>query len=177
MRITATVALQLALLPGAAFATIMQNPLYSDNMMLESGSSYDVRPFISGFGTVPGEAVNVTFMGRSYATTVGAVRNDPATTVDCPACMYNWEVQMNSCYATRGMDTPSSYGPLNETLVVKGESNTLAYTHVACGQVYVCSERPGCPHTAKPSSEQAIRKGTNIRVSLFGDSVWVRFVN
>ena len=123
------------LLVHAALGAVLQNPLYSDDMMLASGSSYDVRPFISGFTTSPGEAVNVTFMGRTYSTHSSATMNPPNTTVDCPSCRYNWEVQMNSCYGTvKG----GRLAPLNETLVVKGTTNTLTYTNVACGQVYVC---------------------------------------
>ena len=101
---------------AASVGTISQNRLYSDNMILESRESYDVRPFIAGFGTTPGESVVVTFGGThtmSYPTTVGADGK--------------WEVQMNSCNVA-----------LNQTLTVKGEENTLTYTNVACGQVYVC---------------------------------------
>ena len=73
---------------GSGLARVLQSPLYSDDMMLSSGSSYDVRPFISGFTTTPGEAVSVTFMGRTYNTTSAVAANPPNTTVDCPACKY-----------------------------------------------------------------------------------------
>jgi arginase family enzyme len=56
---------------ATAVGTISQNRLYSDNMILESRESYDVRPFIAGFGTKPGESVVVTFGGThtmSYPT-------------------------------------------------------------------------------------------------------------
>lgn len=98
----------------AATATISQNRLFSDNMILESREAYDIRPFVSGFGTTPGETVVVTFDKQSYPTTVGTDGN--------------WEVQMNCCdYLT------------DQTLEVKGQNNTLTYTNVACGQVFVCS--------------------------------------
>ena len=33
---------------------------------------YGIRPFIAGFGDTPGEKVEVTFVGTTYPTTVGA---------------------------------------------------------------------------------------------------------
>ena len=56
----------------------------------------------------------MSFVGTDYPTTVGADGH--------------WEVQMNCCDALE-----------NKTLVVTGEKNTLTYTNVACGQVFVCS--------------------------------------
>ena len=119
----------LCLVAHAATATVLQNALYSDDMMLVSGSSYDVRPFVSGFTSTAGEAVSVTFMGHTYNTTSSEEKNDENSTVGCPTCAYNWEVQMNTCYGASK----------NHTLVVRGASNTLTYTNVACGQVYLCS--------------------------------------
>ena len=46
--------------------------------MLESREAYDIRPFVTGFGDTPGEAVTVYFgttadaFHQSYPTTVGA---------------------------------------------------------------------------------------------------------
>ena len=68
----------------------------------------------AGFGDTPGEKVVVSFVGTDYPTTVGQDGT--------------WEVQMNCCdYLT------------DKVLTVAGESNTLNYTNVACGQVFVCS--------------------------------------
>eukprot|EP01051_Picozoa_sp_SAG22_P007474 SAG22_NODE_528_length_9431_cov_7.192135_2_plen_88_part_00 len=65
---------------------------------------------IAGFGDTVGEKVEVNFVGSTYPTTVGAD--------------LNWEVQMNCCEKL-----------VDQVLTVKGESNTLNYTNVACGQV------------------------------------------
>eukprot|EP00038_Savillea_parva_P027673 m.60896 g.60896 ORF g.60896 m.60896 type:complete len:942 (-) comp7987_c0_seq1:114-2939(-) len=116
---TAVVAGTLATLVGTSEGRIWQNRLFSDNMILESREAYDIRPFVSGFGDTPGEAVTVTFgkpglLHGSYPTTVG----EDGT----------WDVQMNCCDAME-----------DQQLTVVGESNNLTYTNVACGQVYVCS--------------------------------------
>lgn len=100
----------LAITFASTSAKITQNRLYSDDMILESREAYDIRPFISGFGDKPGEKVEVSFARGTYPTTVGADGK--------------WEVQMNCCDKL-----------VNQTLVVKGEDNTLTYTNVACGQV------------------------------------------
>ena len=104
----------LLLLSEACEAKLSQNRLYSDDMILESREAYDIRPFIAGFGDKPGEQVNVTFARHSYPTTVG----DDG----------KWEVQMDCCDYL-----------VNQTLTVAGEGNTLTYSNVACGQVFVCS--------------------------------------
>eukprot|EP01052_Picozoa_sp_SAG31_P035723 SAG31_NODE_4348_length_3325_cov_1.733416_7_plen_194_part_00 len=64
--------LLLLIVPGTSVAKVSQNRLYSDDMILESREAYDIRPFVSGFGDTPGEKVEVTFVGRTYPTTVGA---------------------------------------------------------------------------------------------------------
>jgi sialate O-acetylesterase len=104
----------LALSSTLGAAKISQNRLYSDDMILESREAYDIRPFIAGFGDKPGEKVQVTFARGTYPTTVGTDGK--------------WEVQMNCCDKL-----------VNQTLVVSGQSNTLTYSNVACGQVFVCS--------------------------------------
>lgn len=104
----------LLLATGPATAKITQNRLYSDDMILESREAYDIRPFIAGFGDTVGEKVVVTFAHGSYPTTVGADGK--------------WEVQMNCCDKL-----------VDQVLTVTGEANTLNYTNVACGQVFVCS--------------------------------------
>ena len=119
----------LALVAGLplAGALVSQNRLYSDDMILESREAYDIRPFIAGFGDTPGEKVEVTFVGKTYPTTVGAD--------------LKWEVQMNCCDKL-----------VDQVLTVKGESNTLNYTNVACGQVrtrIIRVEGPLLSHPAK----------------------------
>ena len=119
----------LVLLPLASESLIRQNQLFGDGMVLESREAYDIRPFVSGFGTVVGEPVSVSFNGKTYNTTVGED--------------LNWDVQMDCCDRETG-----------KTLVVAGRDNTLSYTDVACGQVPPCtiiqnfpagSEAPGLP--------------------------------
>jgi len=106
--------LSLLLTAVAVQGKIWQNRLYSDNMVLESREAYDIRPFISGFGDTPGEAVVVQFVGGHYPTTVGSDGM--------------WEVQMNCCDEL-----------VDKELYVVGEHNNFTYVNVACGQVFVCS--------------------------------------
>jgi sialate O-acetylesterase len=87
--------------------------LYGDNMILESREAYDIRPFIAGWAK-PGEAVKVTFAKHTYPTTADSEGN--------------FEVQMNCCDALT-----------DQVLTIEGESNTLNFKNVACGQIYVCS--------------------------------------
>jgi hypothetical protein len=94
---------------------VSQNRLFSNDMILESREAYDIRPFVSGFGNRPGEKVTVSFVGKSYPTTVGADGT--------------WDVQMDCCDKLTG-----------KLLTVVGEENTLKYTNVACGQVFICGE-------------------------------------
>jgi hypothetical protein len=58
--------------------------------------------------------VKVTFRKNTYPTTADAKGN--------------FEVQMDCCDAA-----------VDQVLTIKGESNTLTYKNVACGQIYVCS--------------------------------------
>lgn len=83
-------------------------------MILESREAYDIRPFVSGFGDTPGEAVTVMFAHGTYPTVVGKDGT--------------WDVQMNCCDCLE-----------DQVLQVVGEKNNLTYTNVACGQVFVCS--------------------------------------
>jgi hypothetical protein len=98
---------------------------------------FSSRDKMSSFGDKPGETVVVSFVGNDYPTTVGADGK--------------WEVQMNCCDMLE-----------DKVLTVKGESNTLTYTNVACGQVFVCS---GCamffflPVTLVPRRASLRREG------------------
>ena len=51
----------MAVLRAAVLGLVSQNELYGDHMVLESRESYDIRPFIAGFGDRVGEKVNVSF--------------------------------------------------------------------------------------------------------------------
>lgn len=92
VRLLVAVPLLVGILASTAKAKISQNRLYSDHMVLESREAYDIRPFVTGFGDTPGEAVTVYFDTADDAETGTGTHASYPTTVGADG---KWAVQMN----------------------------------------------------------------------------------